>query len=140
VGQRSLDDDDQNDAILGLLDESAHGNSNQGSLSGPPSRLGVPGLKNQLGMTGSHADFERADDDLEGVDARFGGSQGDPSDSDDDEGGFYQPTALARASPANAMKSKKPDPKRPTSRSPDKGLNPPTPGGGMGSMAGSGAG
>ena len=145
VGQRSLDEDDQNEAILGLLDESAHGNSNQGSLTGAPSRLGVPGLKtpNQLGntYTGSHADFERADDDLEGVDARFGGSQGDdaPSDSDDDEGGFYQPTALARVSPANAVKTKKPEPKKSTSRSPDKGLNPPTPGGAMGSIIGSDA-
>lgn len=100
-------------------------------------------------MTGSHADFERADDleddDEYGVDDFDSPEEEGGGDSDDDGGSLYQPTLIAKAKPAKSKaKAKKKPAKKAAAKAektPDRLQNPqaPTPAG-VHSMAGSGAG
>lgn len=100
-------------ATLDLLAESQHAASNAGShVSGTAvvasatanTRLGSQeGARRDLGVTGSHADFDRAEEDIDldaelANDANNYSSPEDEGGSDSDEGGGYQPTLIARSS------------------------------------------
>lgn len=100
-----------------MLDESQHAQSNAGSHvsgTGGHARLGSQGRRDPLGVSGSHADFERADEELdleqeydaEGTDSADGDG-GTGSDDDGDGGGsLYQPTLIAKTKPGKAKKKK----------------------------------
>lgn len=99
-----IDGGDDEPATLNLLADSQHGQSNAGShvsgviggLSGGAvgNRLrSQDGRKDLLGITGSHADFDRAEDDVD-LDAELGdGGEYESPDgeggSDSDDGGGY---------------------------------------------------
>jgi len=58
---------------------------------------------------GSGVDFERAEDDID-IDEEYGNQEYGSSDedgSDSDEGGFYQPTLIAKQSKSKSKKKKK---------------------------------
>jgi len=107
---------------LDLLAESQHAQSNAGShISGAGvaasatahTRLGSQGgRRDQLGATGSHADFDRAEEDLD-LDAELGAGDeyespdGEGGSDSDADGGGYQPTLIAKSSQARPKKKKK---------------------------------
>lgn len=109
-------------ATLDLLAESQHAQSNAGShVSGTAAgasatahtRLGSQeGRRDHLGVTGSHADFDRAEEDLD-LDAELGDGdeyespEGEGGSDSDDDGGGYQPTLIAKSSQARPKKKKK---------------------------------
>ena len=110
MGSRGTNENQEDGGILDLLDESQNAHSNAGShFSGGQNRLGVPnqGVKKEFGMTSSHADFERADDDLEDEYDEEYESEEENEDSDDDAGSFYQPTLIAKTAKPKSKKKKK---------------------------------